>query len=203
MSILRSRHNNSQEDRVKTLLKRSMLVAALFALSPAFAGIAQLNGTPQTGDGTVGNPYDFGTLTPAPSLLTVTVFGAPGSAFEEYANFMTSSGGSGSSVANTYTLTFGGISIFEIDNLTIEVWDNTHPNGLNLYSTFSGDNTTAAFTLPTAGQYHLDISGTFGPNASAGQYSVAIAAVPEPETYAMLLAGLGAMGFVARRRRAG
>jgi hypothetical protein len=28
-----------------------------------------------------------------------------------------------------------------------------------------------------------------------------ITAVPEPETYAMLLAGLGAMGFVARRRQ--
>jgi hypothetical protein len=26
-------------------------------------------------------------------------------------------------------------------------------------------------------------------------------AVPEPETYAMLLAGLGLMGFVARRRK--
>lgn len=29
-----------------------------------------------------------------------------------------------------------------------------------------------------------------------------ISPVPEPETYAMLLAGLGLMGFVARRRRA-
>jgi hypothetical protein len=30
---------------------------------------------------------------------------------------------------------------------------------------------------------------------------VNIAPVPEPETYAMLLAGLGLMGFVARRRK--
>lgn len=31
----------------------------------------------------------------------------------------------------------------------------------------------------------------------------AIAAVPEPETYAMMLAGLGLVGFAARRRRQG
>ncbi len=39
--------------------------------------------------------------------------------------------------------------------------------------------------------------------AQAYNYGVSnIAAVPEPETYAMLLAGLGLMGAVARRRRA-
>ncbi|MBK9347843.1 MAG: PEP-CTERM sorting domain-containing protein [Burkholderiales bacterium] len=31
---------------------------------------------------------------------------------------------------------------------------------------------------------------------------VLLAPVPEPETYAMLLAGLGVMGAVARRRKA-
>lgn len=33
-------------------------------------------------------------------------------------------------------------------------------------------------------------------------FAVAVTAVPEPESYAMLLAGLGLMGFVARRRMA-
>jgi hypothetical protein len=32
-------------------------------------------------------------------------------------------------------------------------------------------------------------------------FSTTIAAVPEPETYAMLMVGLGMMGFIVRRRR--
>ncbi|MBI4938620.1 MAG: PEP-CTERM sorting domain-containing protein [Nitrosomonadales bacterium] len=36
---------------------------------------------------------------------------------------------------------------------------------------------------------------------SIGQYATPPAPVPEPETYAMLLAGLGLLGFVGRRRR--
>lgn len=37
---------------------------------------------------------------------------------------------------------------------------------------------------------------------TGGAESYVVAAVPEPETYAMLLAGMTLMGFVARRRRA-
>jgi hypothetical protein len=56
-------------------------------------------------------------------------------------------------------------------------------------------------TLP-AGMYELTISGTgiTGANASYGGNIVATP-VPEPETYALMLAGLAAVGFVAARRR--
>jgi hypothetical protein len=72
-----------------------------------------------------------------------------------------------------------------------------------MLTAFSGNNVTVPFgTLPD-GQYHLDISGNLGAEASFGQYSVAISAVPEPETYAMLLAGLGLIGYSTRRRMQG
>ena len=39
------------------------------------------------------------------------------------------------------------------------------------------------------------------PDYGFPNYAYAVLAVPEPETYAMLMAGLGLMGFVARRRK--
>lgn len=42
-------------------------------------------------------------------------------------------------------------------------------------------------------------TGSFG---ATGAIGVVTTPVPEPETYALMLAGLGAMGFIARRRRA-
>ena len=38
--------------------------------------------------------------------------------------------------------------------------------------------------------------------ADLGVTDVQIGSVPEPETYALMLAGLGLVGFMARRRRA-
>jgi hypothetical protein len=36
---------------------------------------------------------------------------------------------------------------------------------------------------------------------STGDLNLQVSAIPEPETYALMLAGLGALGFVAKRRK--
>lgn len=46
----------------------------------------------------------------------------------------------------------------------------------------------------------LNITGNLGTSSNAA-FNLTLAPVPEPETYAMLLAGLGLMGAIARRRK--
>lgn len=46
----------------------------------------------------------------------------------------------------------------------------------------------------------LSLSGTNQSLSSTYAGSISVTAVPEPESYAMLLAGLGVMGAIARRR---
>ncbi|MER0215636.1 MAG: PEP-CTERM sorting domain-containing protein [Nitrosomonas sp.] len=51
---------------------------------------------------------------------------------------------------------------------------------------------------------HLMLEDFVGSDAIAGNVyfdNIAVTAVPEPETYALLLAGLGLLGFATRYRR--
>lgn len=47
----------------------------------------------------------------------------------------------------------------------------------------------------------LTLTGTTSKASALYSGELSVAAVPEPETYAMFIAGLGALGFMARRRR--
>ena len=74
--------------------------------------------------------------------------------------------------------------------------------GLASY-TFSAAPTVHSLTLGPGNYYYSVLGKTMAPAAYAISSSIAAAPVPEPETYAMLLGGLGVIGFVARRRRVG
>jgi hypothetical protein len=64
----------------------------------------------------------------------------------------------------------------------------------------SPDNLSLQWDQPITGHAYINITGITN-GTQGGIYAGAIAAaVPEPETYAMLLAGLGLMGAVVRRR---
>ncbi len=63
----------------------------------------------------------------------------------------------------------------------------------------SGESLTLDYNASLSGVSYITVTGIS--NASGGAiYAGEISPIPEPETYAMLLAGLGLMGAVVRRR---
>lgn len=102
--------------------------------------------------------------------------------------------------------------------LTFDHWGDNRPNTTNYAFEVMANSTvigtvSRGYTIPGAG---ASTSFTFlAPSAalllsfrdiSAGDASgiidnIVLTAIPEPETYAMLIAGIGLLGFLARRRR--
>ena len=115
--------------------------------------------------------------------------------------------------------------IGNVTGATLAGWSVSVDNGLAAFGCTTGGTTGACFTSTPAATltnnmvYTIDFTGT-NLDFSAPHLKVEFltglndtqktgdllsqtipTAVPEPETYALMMAGLGAMGFVARRRK--
>ena len=100
----------------------------------------------------------------------------------------------------TFNIEYGKVSLYKSDGDTDFVGDG----GDIFKGAFCFDSASASAlfnSLGGAGDYFYRVTGTVT-GTSGGSYllSSAMMPIPEPGTYALLLAGLGVMGFVARRR---
>lgn len=102
-------------------------------------------------------------------------------------------------------VTFASLSIGAISDFAAKL------NGIDLnLSSFTVNNPPISVkTQVLAGNsqfgpgtsFSLVVSGVAGEGGASYGGNIVAVPVPEPETYAMMLAGLGALGFLARRRK--
>ena len=175
--------------KINTFAKNAAVVALL-------AGAALSGHATNTNLGAVavGVPTSFGGFAPLGDFTDNFLFSLPVNS------------GSGYSVANFAPAALGGI--FNTKFAKLMLFSN--PDGalftndetfLSESSGASATNLALTFTGTPAGNYYLKVIGETN-GTSGGLYTgaISVTAVPEPESYAMLLAGLGVMGAIAVRR---
>ena len=149
-------------------------------------------------------------LTAASQLAFIVNLAEPGSEAIPSVTTATSPLLSNANLANTITL-----NVYSAAGGLLE--QHTAAGGLTLNQVASGlGGSGIVFALTPAEQAQLDatmaanagnevftVGATFA-NAQGGPETIAavrlVSAIPEPETYVLMLAGIGAIGFVARRR---
>lgn len=119
---------------------------------------------------------------------------------------------SSASLTSAYLSTLTTVKDLNITGFSLAAYDPV--TMATIGTVYTGTNGTAGGLNPTdswsltasglkAGTYYIEVDGTVAGKGGGtfGTDLTIAAAVPEPETYGMLLGGLGLIGLVARRRK--
>ena len=142
--------------------------------------------------------YNIGALDAAPYSTTNPYLNnasvAPGSFLDQY-NFSLNNFNQVSNSVSQLTLSLGALNVLDISNLRMRLFSVS--NGWQATVLGQGQISTALAN----GSYFVKIDG-IADGLAGGNYTFSAVAnpVPEADTFAMMLAGLGMMGFVAARR---
>ncbi|MCV2369792.1 FxDxF family PEP-CTERM protein [Roseateles oligotrophus] len=172
--------------RVGTLnIKSSGKVVATGDVAVKNGGTVNLNGGSLEATGNNGAPFGDVRFETG-SVLSMKVFGT--TPLEQYGRLTT----------------LGSMNFNGMLNLSFE--SGFTPLSGSSFSLFDFKGFSGSFGTAQDSYSHITVAGfersklDFSHLATDGTLRVAVTAVPEPQTYAMLLAGLGLVGFVARRR---
>jgi PEP-CTERM motif len=185
-------------------LKRAVLIAILTGMSSGAQALTSLDGeVPYP-------PHDppLGTIpTTIPTSFTGTI-PEGGQSFSDIFTFNFAGGNAGAhfhvmdipttmSPEVNFDGVLTGMSLFSAGaNGVVGGNDDTL---LASRSSFGTDSIDLVYNGPITGEAYITVSGVATGSAGA-IFAGSIAPIPEPETYAMLLAGLGLMAAVVRRR---
>jgi hypothetical protein len=184
-------------DMKKTTKQTLVALALAGAFSGAQAATISLDDT--------SFPYDLGPNPTDENVYSVTH--APGSFSDIFTFSLTGLYDTISSAVSIFLPGIGGGSDYEINNGVLSLWYDPEGDGAGgadtqlAWTNFGDTNGVLAVNSVDAGNYYWSVSGdAVGTNGGAYLFAANTAPVPEPETYAMMLAGLGMLGFMGKRR---
>ena len=110
---------------------------------------------------------------------------------------------SGASGINNSGQVVGNSTLFGDTVIHAFIWNGTTPTDLNSY--LDAATVDAVWVVGSASDINNNgwIVGTAFNSNTSEMHAFLMTPVPELETYAMFMAGLGLMGFIARRRKNG